>query len=206
MANGKLAIIVGIDGAGKSTVVRRLGGLGYQTSHWRMLRHVSGHWADRVDNATDTLENLRRRERTGFILTLLKGEWNACILPHLVANRDVVCDGFYLRPLVKELVFGDGDVDAVLKASPLAGDELVVLIDVPVEVAVRRKQGHEISAYECFTSPADFAEFQAKQREQLLTMVNAWNHVVVDGTEHEDVVTSEVAGILENHGVLPGAR
>lgn len=206
MADGKVAIIVGIDGAGKSTVVRRLCSLGYQTSHWRMLRDVNGDWADRVDNAAATMSHLRGRERTGFILALIEGEWNACILPHLIANRDVVCDGFYLRSLAKELVFGDGDVDAVLKSSPLVGHELVVLIDVPVEVAERRKEGHEISAYECFSSPTDYLAFQAKQREQLLTIVNGWNHVVVDGTGHEDLVASEVAGILKSHGVLPFAR
>jgi thymidylate kinase len=206
MPNGKLAIIVGIDGAGKSTVVRRLGGFGYQTSHWRMLRDVNGDWADRVDNAAAKMRDLRGRERTRFVLDLLEGEWNACILPHLIADRDVVCDGFYLRSLAKELVFGDGDIDAVLKSSPLAGDELVVLIDIPVEVAERRKRGHEISAYECFDSPADFLEFQARQREQLRTIVNAWNHVVVDGTGHEDLVVSEIAAILAKHGVLPGAR
>jgi thymidylate kinase len=206
MRNSKLAIIVGIDGAGKSTVVRRLCGLGYQTSHWRRLRDVSDEWADRVDNAVATMSELRGRERTAFILDLVEGEWNACILPHLIANRDVVCDGFYLRSLAKELVFGDGDVDAVLRSSPLAGDELVVLIDVPVDVAERRKRGEEISAYECFASPTDFLEFQARQREQLLTIANAWNHVVVDGTGREELVTSAVAGILQTHGVLPGAR
>jgi len=81
-----------------------------------------------------------------------------------------------------------------------------VLIDVPVEVAVARKPRDEISAYECFTSPADFAEFQGRQREELLTTVNAWNHVIVDGTQHEDVVMSEVADILKNHGVLARTR
>ena len=199
-------IIVGIDGAGKSTVVRHLAGRGYQTSHWRMLRHVSAQWAERVDNAATTLQGLRGRERTGFILTLMDAEWNACILPHVAAGQDVVCDGFCLRPLAKELVFGDGDVEAVVGASPLIGDELVVMIDVPVEVAVRRKQGHAISAYECFSSSADFAEFQAVQREQLLTMVNARTHVVVDGTGPEDVVAREVVRILEQRGLFPRAR
>ena len=201
MTAGRVAIIVGIDGAGKSTVVRRL--TGFQTSHWRKLRHVSSAWAERVDNAAETMKSLRGRDRTAFIVALLEGEWRSCIVPHLVAGRDVVCDGFYLRSLVKEMVFGDGDVAAVVNASPLRGDELVILIDVPVEVAVLRKQGDEISAYECFTSPADFAEFQARQREQLLEVVTAWNHVVVDGTASEEVVAGEVECVLASHGLLP---
>jgi thymidylate kinase len=199
--SGKVAIIVGIDGAGKSTVLRRLTGL--QTSHWRMLRHVNSQWSDRVDKAAETMSKLRGRERTAFILALIEGEWNACIAPNLAAGRDVVCDGFYLRPLVKEMVFEDGDVDAVTKASPLSGEELVVVVDVPVDVALRRKHGHEISGYECFTSPADFAEFQASQREQLLEVVSTWNHVIVDGTQSEQDVAAEVETVLANNGIFP---
>jgi thymidylate kinase len=149
------------------------------------------------------MRKLRGSDRTAFILKLLDGEWRECILPHLLGGRDVVCDGFFLRPLVKEMVFGDGDVNAVLNASPLTGDELVILIDVPVDEAVRRKRGTEISAYECFTSPTDFADFQAKQREQLQTVLTGWHHVVVDGTASEEIVSAEVERILVNHGMLP---
>ena len=200
-SSGKVAIIVGIDGAGKSTVLRRL--RSFHTSHWRMLRQVSSEWADRVDNAAETMSNLRGRERTAFILQLIEAEWNASILPNLTAGRDVVCDGFYLRPLIKEMVFGDGDVDAVLEASPLAGDELVLFIDVPVDVAVRRKQGHAISGYECFSSPADFADFQAAQRERLLALLGEWNHVRIDGTQSEHDVAAEVQRALTIHGITP---
>jgi thymidylate kinase len=201
LASSRVAIIVGIDGAGKSTVIRRL--MGYQTSHYRMLRHVSTEWATRIDGAEVAMSQLRGKERTEFILELVEAEWNTCIAPNLVAGRDVVCDGFYLRPLVKEMVFGDGDVDAVLNASPLTGDELVVMIDTPVELAVRRKHAHEISRYECFTSPADFADFQTRQQEQLLNVLTAWNHVIVDGTQNEDVVAREVLRTLEQEGILP---
>jgi thymidylate kinase len=199
--SGKVAIIVGIDGAGKSTVLRRL--RSFQTSHWRMLRQVSSEWADRVDNAAETMSKLRGRDRTAFILQLIEGEWKECILPNLTAGRDVVCDGFYLRPLIKEMVFGDGDVDAVLKASPLAGDELVLFVDVPVDVAVRRKHGHAISGYECFSSPADFADFQAAQRERLLALLGEWNHVRIDGTQSEADVSADVQRVLMIHGITP---
>jgi thymidylate kinase len=206
MAKGKLAIILGVDGAGKSTVMRRLETLGFHTSHWRMVRQAGGVWTDLVDRASDTLQTLHGKERTGFLLKLLDAEWNGCILPRLGAPRDVVCDGFYLQMLAKELVLGDGDIGALLDASPLAGDELLVLIDVPAELALRRKNGRAISPYECFRSPADFLEFQASLREQLLAMVSGWTHVVVNGTSHENAVASEVADILENHGLVPSPR
>jgi thymidylate kinase len=202
---GQLVIVVGIDGAGKSTVVRQLGRRGYITSHWRELRQVSAEWADLVDHAPETMSNRRGKDRTAFVLELMRGEWRHGIWPRLAADQDVVCDGFYLRPMVKERIFGDGDCAALEQASPLSGDELVLVIDVPVDVAVARKRGQQITAYECFTGPADFPIFQARQREHLLEVARSWRHVVVDGTRSEQDVLEEVNQVLVEHAIRPGS-
>jgi len=200
---GRLAIVVGVDGAGKSAVVRRLAELGFATSHWRMLRQVDERWAERVDTASKQIRELRGTERLALIRELVDGEWNACIRPRLAANQDVVCDGFYVRFLAKEAVYGECDVSELARMSPLSGGELVVLIDTPVVVVVERKRGQPISPYECLTGPEDFAEFQTRQRAQLLTTILSWDHVVVDGARAEDIVASAVQRILVGRGFVP---
>src|SRR5262249_42490429 len=82
---GKLAIVVGIDGAGKSTIIRRLAGIGYATSHWRMLAHLDANLAPLVNNASEVMFSLRGRDRTDFLLKLVKAEWAASIRPLLAA-------------------------------------------------------------------------------------------------------------------------
>lgn len=201
---GKLAIVVGIDGAGKSTVMRRLAWAGYQTSHWRRLADLPSALGEEVRHAAERMEQLRGADRTAFIVRLVEGEWEWCIQPRLVAGLDVVCDGFFLRPLVKEQVFGDGDLEALRRASPLSGEELVVMIDVPVAVAVGRKRGQPISRYECFSGPDDFAAFQERQRDELLRAIRGRNHRIVDGTRDEEAIAREVESILAEHGIAPG--
>ncbi len=203
LPSGKLAIVVGIDGAGKSTVVRRLAALGYLTSHWRDLPHPDRRTAERIARAATIVSELKGPERTAFLRWLVEAEWRLAIEPQLRAGRDVIGDGFYLRPLIKEIIFGDGDVAALLAGSPLSGHELVVMIDVPVDEAVRRKGDGEISRYECFTGPDDFREFQARQRVLLLDTIRSWNHVVVDGARDVELVTSDVRQILDQHGIRP---
>lgn len=203
---GKLAIVVGIDGAGKSTVMRRLAERGFLTSHWRRLRGVDEGWAEFVASAPRVIRTLRGPDRAQLVVKLVEGEWSNLIAPRLAAGQDVVADGLYLKPFVKELLYEECSVDDISRASPLTGLELVIMLDVPVEVAVRRRAGQPISQYECFAGPDDFADFQAKQRERLLSTIQAWNHVVVDGNRDAGDVEADVVSILEQAGFVPPRR
>jgi thymidylate kinase len=197
---GKLVILVGIDGSGKSTIASYLEKKGYFVSYWRKLKSFSLPKPLNFDNPAEVVQSLRGQERLDFILAYVNSEWEYLVKPTLNIGMNVISDGFFIRFFIKEKIYKKLVIEKFLAQSLLKGDELIIMIDTPVEIAFKRKSKSKISPYECFKNPQDFIYFQRIQRKLLLEFIKNFPHVIIDGRLLKAKIAKEVLiKLKENH-------
>lgn len=203
MKKGKLVILVGIDGSGKSTLLSYLESKGYFVSHWRRLASFSLPKPLNFKNPAEVVQTLRNQKRLEFIWGYISSEREYLIRPALEVGRNVISDGFFIRFLIKEKIYKKLPIKELLKRSPLSGKEFIIMVDVPPEIALKRKIKRKISPYECFRNPEDFVYFQSLQRKALLKFVKKFPHVVVKGVLSKKELAEEVLLKLKENRIEP---
>lgn len=203
MNKGKLVILIGIDGSGKSSLLSTLKKEGYFTSHWRKLKSFSLPKPLNFENPAEEVQELQDQKRLEFIWSYIRAEWEYLIKPTLETGRNVISDGFFIRFYVKERIYKRLPVDELLKYSPLTGQELIIMVDLPPEVAFQRKISQGISVYECFNGPNDFVRFQSFQRKALLEYAKNFPHVIVEGILERKKLAKRVLEILAENRITP---
>lgn len=203
MKKGKLVILVGIDGSGKSTLLSYLESRGYFTSHWRKLHNFSLPRPLNFENPGDAVQDLNGQERLDFIWAYIDSEWKYLIKPTLEIGKNVISDGFFIRFFIKEKIYKKLPINELLERSPLTGNEFLIMIDVPPEIAFKRKAILKVSPYECFKNPEDFVYFQTLQRKALLKYIEKLPHIVVNGVLTKEKLANEVLKILNENQIAP---
>ena len=196
---GKLCILAGIDGSGKTTLLNSLEIRGFNVSHWRRLKlSLSLLEASKLNfaNPSWVVQQLEGRARFDFLWAYIDAEWKHVISPNLEKSNNVIADGFLVRFLAKEMAYNKLDSQLFLDNSPLTGDEQILIIDTPPELALERKG--EISPYECFTGRSDFLDFQKKQRDNLFEISSHFRQQVFDGTAPKEILLDRVLDFLRN--------
>lgn len=203
MKKAKLVILVGIDGSGKSTILSYLEKKGYLVSHWRKLAKLPLSKSLNFRNPAEVVQTLSGKKRFKFLWRYIDSEWKYLIRPALEHGNNIVSDGFFIRFLTKEKIYQKLAVTEFVKRSPLMGKELIIMIDVPPQVALERKKKLIISPYECLKSPDDFIYFQSLQRKILLELIKRFPHVVIDGTLPKEKLAKKVLLVLKENQIEP---
>lgn len=201
MKRGRLVILVGIDGSGKSTITSYLEKKGYFVSHWRKLETVPLKKPLNFENPAETVQTLSGQERLDFIWAYISSEWKYLIKPALNNGENVIADGFFVRFFVKEEIYKRLPIEKFLRQSPLKGDELIIMIDLPPEIAFKRRVKSKISPYECLKTPKDFIYFQKLQRKFLLKFIKSFPHIIINGILPKTTLTKEVLMKLKENRV-----
>jgi thymidylate kinase len=207
MTAGRLIVLLGGDGSGKTTVQRAIG---RSRPEWlctsfnpRDLYPLPGlehmNWALRTHPAVyvQRMRDLGRATYLTHTLALLAEER---VLPALAAGRVVVCDSFWYRVLAKERALGSpgaGVVAALAEALP--APDLAVWLDIDPRTAWER-QGRTCGFYETLGRPTctDFARMQAAVRAEVLgDLLADVPTVVVEGERSRAAVAGEVIQAVE---------
>lgn len=185
---GHLIVLVGVDGAGKTTLSRRLGEEledygGLSLSHRMIGRRQP--YAERC--MAGVAELLWPRDNTTFdhllpaeFYVFLKATWYALfsdlvLQPELEEGRTVLVDGWHYKFIAKMTL--DGFSEHYLRAifSHVWKPDLVVMLDADIEGIWERRtdfRSHELGLHEGYSELGrqSFLDYQGKVREKLLEM------------------------------------
>lgn len=134
-----LVVVTGIDGCGKSTLVRRLGSTidGVITCHWsdamRKLRMV-GHPAG-------LLRRLSPNTRALYITLLNSAVSEEIIEPARMRGAIVVCESYFVKFLAKERVYAESNQALLEPLVTLPVPDLVLDVRLDPRRAFSRLEG-----------------------------------------------------------------
>jgi thymidylate kinase len=190
---GKLAIVVGIDGAGKTSALTLLDRPQYVLSHWSRTRFARAL----PEKPGRMIKGMNPAARNRFLAGFIAAEWSEIIQPATAAGKSVVSDGFLIRFLAKESVLGLIDLTTIEAASPLDGSELFIFLDVDPEIARRRRPASSMTPYEFFEGPDDFIDFQTQQRDALRQLLEARRYIRIDANREPGQVAIDLRRELD---------
>lgn len=187
---GHLIVLVGVDGAGKTTLSRRIGeeledrGV-LSLSHRRISRREA--YAERC--MTGVADLLWPRDNTTFdhllpaeFYVFLKATWYALfsdlvLQPELEGGKTVLVDGWHYKFVAKMTL--DGFSEHYLRAifAHVVKPDLVIMLDADIEGIWDRRtdfRSHELGLHEGYSELGrqSFLDYQGKVREKLLEMAN----------------------------------
>src|ERR1044072_1529457 len=146
-STGRLVVLVGIDGCGKTTILNHLASRGHHVSSWKYLSSVPNNRSPRLTKTTleyirglpfgDYVNDLQPFSRASFVLSLIFAEYEYIIKPLLDAGSDVITDTYYIRPLAKEVMRKKANKAVVMAASHLPPPDLVVKFQLDPKEAYR---------------------------------------------------------------------
>lgn len=199
----------GPDGAGKSVSAAALV-TSLRAAGWRVTaaREPGGtHLGELVRSVLlDTRAVERTPESDALLFSAARGQLvRDVIRPALARGEVVVCDRFAPSTIAYQ-GFGSGlDREALAGLERLATGglqpDLIVLLDVPVEVGLRRRSAGDPAARNRFEDETlHDAAFHARVRDGYLAMAAAdpgrWR--IIDGDRAQDAVTADVlAAVLD---------
>jgi thymidylate kinase len=204
MEYGKFVVLLGIDGAGKSTVLEELRRRGTPVVSWQMtlgitdLRHAYGH-PDIIAEYPMIRAKLRPRTRALEFLMFYAAMYEYLIEPTLHEGKTIVADSYFYKQLAKEEVEGRSHPLLFQADNGLPEPDHVIFLDVPPEVAYRRKRG-EVSVAEAGEG-RDEAGFVGLQRELAKRMDARTAHLTVS---HIDAARLPPAALAEQVAPLIG--
>jgi dTMP kinase len=215
-----IVVIAGCDGAGKSTVTRRLterltaDGLAIsRVDKWDIYdfdRHPECRFLTTpLPQLRQCISEMSVPARTLFLFWSM----HTTMARVSTAGCDVVLiDSYWTKHAASEILYGAPGplVDALARSLPAA--DLVFVLDTPPGVAWARKARDgfaDVVPYECgmdeTRAEASFLAHQTKLRDVLLGWSSDLGWGVVDGTRPPDDVAGEIAGaVLAARKWVPG--
>jgi thymidylate kinase len=204
-AGGYLAVLLGPDGAGKTSLTVRMRAL---APEWRFpslqpedlypLEGLEGYnaWALNT-HPREYVMHMAPLTRISYFLHIIAIEWEYHIRPALAENRVVVCDSYWYRAAVKELI--QNPTAAPLLSgltSMLPKPDLIAWLDLPLAEAWRRTEVPTVFEVADGNLTWDgFQSFQRRVNAGLRAEVAGIPQVSLDATRDPD----DVARIAVDH-------
>jgi thymidylate kinase len=205
-ARGKLGVLVGMDGSGKSTVLRSLREQGCIVADWKDLRSHEevAFWAPQ--RPREVRAKLKPMSRAMFVASHLVAEYEYVIEPALSMGQNVLADSYYFKWLAKESIYEQTHAIFYTVCDALPKPDLVIVLELSPELAFRRKIVG-LSPFEYFEQPtlADFAQFQRNVMGVILEKARDMPVVSIDATQDILVVEQQILHELAHWGWrMPG--
>jgi len=186
MKAGKLWVLEGIDGTGKSTHATRLANE-FGLAHFREPGSTPVSEQVRSILLKNTMEPATRAllyiaARTEFVNTIL--------LPVLNSGRDVILERYFYSTLVYQKGVLPGNAMRDLH-STMPEPDMVFLLDCPAEIAQQR----DIDPNDAITSGKSASYFQSL-RNRYTDALRRTRHVVVDANVPMDEVYENIVRVL----------
>lgn len=207
--------VVGADGAGKTTQIKALADAaaarGHPVEHaglWRVLepdRHPECRFL-----ASD-------RQQLRVCISEMDGPARALFLLWMHASTAMrsrsgapeggllLLDSYWYKHAAAELAMGAPEAMIMAIGQALPAPDMVVLLDVDPDTALRRKRAAGLTAYECGCDrekrPERFLDHQAAVRSRLLDWAHAHSWQVVDARQPADRVRQSVIEVLDHAGL-----
>ncbi|MCD6492103.1 MAG: hypothetical protein J7K59_07450 [Candidatus Korarchaeota archaeon] len=178
MIDWKFWVITGLDYSGKTSVLRILAKKGIPSLHWSDLRKLS-FIRPVLERPYDIVFEMGPLSRASFILLI-----TSAMLETMEREKIVLVDSYWYRFYVKEVLFGESEIEVLKKLFDFPKPVRVFYLEVPVEIALKRSNG-KFTKYEAFgSSPEDFIRFQKLLDENLRVLLKELNLDVkfMDGT------------------------
>jgi thymidylate kinase len=196
--SSKIITLLGFDGCGKSSILKRLESNGIATSSWQKLRDIPE--LQFMKKAATYPRRYRERlppySRAAFLMLSLFAEYEFVIEPALESKQLVVVDSYYLRPMAKEMIKGKCSEAVLQTAKLLPPPSAVIVFDVTPEEAYRRKK--RPSPNEVFDSQTfpDFSRFQQRVLGVALNLVDPCIVYHIDANHSVEHSYKQVTEIL----------
>lgn len=180
---GPFVCILGGDGSGKSTLIKRLKKLRptWAFAHWKQFSAVTqlSSIAPGLD-PPETLKILGPNARAAQLCYLAALEYDAIVSPAIMARRPVIVDSFWFKFAAKMKVLDMAAPFLYEVCLGLPNPALILFLDTPLALAKARKAS--INFFECGGIPKDFIAFQAAIRQVMLGFVAQLPMVKLDGS------------------------
>jgi len=196
LAARRLYVLTGIDGAGKSTALRRVAAL---RQEWAVGSYDPQDWLPQPElpdfdgflerHPRELAADLSPPERDEFLARLILAHWRHWVRPRLESCRVVLLDSFHYRFRVKQALAG-GPTRAMTEAVvSLPTPRAVVLLELEPRRAARRKLSFD--RHECLEERTveGFVRFQTVLGRELGGLC---------GTECRDLITVDGSGSIED--------
>ncbi len=190
-----LIAVEGIDGSGKTTVVRfleeELKKRGYDVVVFK--EPTNSEWGRRIKRA---FKDRRLKPEEELELFLKDREWNVKnnVVPALKAGKVVIMDRYYYSTIAYQGALGiDPDYIKQLNEKIAPKPDLVIILDVKPETALKRirMRGDKPNRFEDL-------EYLRKVREIFLSLKNK-NIVVIDAERNMEEVKSDVLNVVSKY-------
>jgi thymidylate kinase len=206
LTSGRLFVLTGIDGAGKSTALERLRRLrpqwaagGYDPADW--LPHSDlPELAELLDrHPREIVAELPLAERADFIAGLVSAHWRAWVEPRLELGGVVVLDSFHYRFRAKLALEGAPAAALERLAERLPVPRTVFLLAVDPAEAARRRVGFDRREHAGEASREGFVAFQTRLAAELgrLCGAEARELLAVDGSGSPSGVAERLIEAIE---------
>lgn len=208
---GGLVIVTGIDGTGKSTVLKHLLSLepDLVTASWRDFLAgpaIREHWGLRLErHPAESLATARGRTRSLFLAALVGLFVDTTVLPALQSGRWIVVESYVDVFLAKEKLFNAGDAGFPEWVDHLPKPEMTFFIDSEIELCCRRKK--DFTAYDTYPTASPLREpgqissellrFQEDLGTELRRLAEDRRHLILDGRRSPEASARRIARALD---------
>lgn len=196
-SRGRFIVLLGIDGSGKSSLLKALAGRGLRTAQWQQLRDHEAPAALAPAAPTAVKNGLTPLARAMFIGGHLVAQYEYLVRPQIEAGRTVVLDSYYYKVLAKEQILGVVHPALVELCAELPQPDFLLHLDVSPQESRRRKQGR-ISPYEHFEpDETTFLAFQTRLAAHLRSAAEeAGSYLTLDGNKGHEAVVQDALGAI----------
>jgi thymidylate kinase len=195
---GLLIVLLGIDGAGKSSILRSIRKKGFYVGSWHGLSQVKelAHLKKHLNNPRETIQHLGPYSRALFVASIVFAEYEYLLMPLLDRGEIVVCDSYYYRFYAKEEIYGKSHpiLFDLLRTLPPAY-KIIRLNISPEEAFIRIGKPQK---YEFYSTPhkEDFVSFQTRVMQKTMDLTSSIPYREINATRSPEEITDDIIAAI----------